>query len=280
MVTHDNARSSITKDGGCSVALLESYEVHDEDYTHYMSVGEITKYKTLPSQHRKNEWLASRLAAKYLFLDRLDMSNERDRRQGRPTLLKLTSERLRAFSPWMYQKVEVLLNDGTASRYAKLVWCGKDRPENISISHAGGMSCACLAVGHPAAVDIECAIPRIESFYRHNFTAAERQWATLGDATPSLRSEWLFTLLWSLKESALKLGWLKSLWNVPRIEIEGLPDINQIGQYWFTHKMNDEFDVFTARVTENCRVLESQVAITGTSKLILAVMNPFGGLTT
>lgn len=280
MVTHYNSSPNSALGGGCSVALLEACELRGEEFTSHLSVGERAKYMSLPSQRRKGEWLAGRLAAKYLFLNRLEMSHGAPGRPSSPTLSKLSSEALGVYSPWMYQKVEVLPNGGTSRRYAKLVWCGKDRPESISLSHAGGVSSACIAMGPPTAIDIETAVPRIDAFYRHNFTAAERYWATRGADGESIRSNWLFTLLWTLKESALKLGWLNQagVWDLPRIEIDGLPGLNQIGRFWYSSKMRDDFVVFTARVKEHSRVMKAEVAVTGTSNLILTVMNPLGGV--
>lgn len=280
MVTRYNSRTNSALGGGCSLALLESREVQGEEYARHLSISERATYRGLPSQRRKNEWLAGRLSAKYLFLNRLEMSQGTRGRQCVPTLSKLSSEVLGAYSPWMYQKVEVLPNGGTPSRYAKLVWCGKDRPESVSLSHAGSVSCACIAMGPPTAIDIETAVPRIDAFYRNNFTAAERYWVTRGAEGQSVRSDWLFTLLWTLKESALKLGWLNqaSVWDLPRIEIDGLPRVNHMGQFWWSSKMGDEFVVFTARVREHRRVMQTQVAVTGTRNLILSVMNPLGGV--
>jgi hypothetical protein len=275
-----NPRPNSTLSGGCDVALLESRELPGEEYTGYLSVAERVKYMGLPSQRRKREWLAARLAAKYLFLNRLEMSEGPQPRQWSPTLSKLSSAALGVYSPWMYQQVEVLPNDAPG-RHRKLVWCGKDRPESVSLSHARGVSCACIAMGRPTAIDIETAVPRIDAFYRKTFTAAEKYWVTRGAGGQTIRSDWLFTLLWTLKESAMKLGWLNqaSVWNLPRIEIDCLPGLKHVGQFWSNSKMSDDFEVFTARVREHGRVMQTQVAVTGTRNLILTVMNPLGGVT-
>jgi hypothetical protein len=280
MATQHSSRRNSALSGGCGAAFLESRELRGEESLGYLSNLERAKYAGLPSQARKREWLAGRLAAKYLFLNRLEMS-EGTHRQWGPTLLKLSWESLGAYSPWMYRKVEVLPNDTIPSRRPKIIWCGKDRPESVSLSHTGDVSCACLVMGPPTAIDIETAVPRIDAFYRNTFTAAERSWVTSGAEGKAITSDWLFTLLWTLKESALKLGWLNqpNIWNLPRIEIDGLPGFNEIGQFWYRSKMDDEFVVFTARVRERCRVMQTQVAVTGTRNLILTVMNPLSGAT-
>src|SRR6266404_5430182 len=165
MAMHYDSRPSSALNWGCRVALLESRELRSVESARYLSNREIAKYIVLPSQSRRSAWLAGRLAAKYLFLNRLEMSAETNR-QWVPTLVKLSSQALGAYSPWMYQQVEVLPSESTSS-HPKIVWCGKDRRESVSLSHAGGASCACIGIGSPTAVDIETAVPRIDAFYRN-----------------------------------------------------------------------------------------------------------------
>lgn len=273
---HSSSRNSTLSRGWCA-AWLDSRVLRGEEFLGYLSNLERAKYVGLPGQGRKREWLAGRLAAKYLFLNRLEMS-EGTQRQWSPTLLKLSPKSLGAYSPWMYRKVEVLPDDTVPGGRPKIVWCGKDHPENVSLSHTGNVSCACLVMGPAAAIDIETSVPRIDAFYRNTFTSAERSWVTSGAEGKAIRSDWLFTVLWTLKESALKLGWLNqpNIWDLPRIEIDGLPGADEISQFWYRSKMDDEFAVFTARVRERCRVMQTQVAVTGTRNLILTVMNPLG----
>lgn len=272
MVTHYNSQPNSALGGGCSVASLESREL-DHAYTDHLSVGERAKYASLPSQRRQTEWLAGRLAAKYLFLNRLEMSRTQDR-QWSPTLLKLSSEALGVYSPWMYQRVEVVGNGGKPS----LAWCGQARSESVSFSHSGSVSCASIAFGAPTVIDLETTGPRIDAFYRNNFTEAERSWALRGAGGESSKANWFFTLLWTLKESALKLGWLNSLWSLPRIEIAGLPGANNIGPFWYCKTMGNDFAMFTVSVKEHCRVMQVRVAVTGTRNFILTVMNPLSGV--
>jgi 4'-phosphopantetheinyl transferase EntD len=261
---------------GCFVGLLEVCELQNKEYTSYLSIAERAKYIGLQSQSRKGEWLAGRLTAKYLFLHRLEMSPGNQSKQWRPTLLQLSAAALGVYSPWMYQQVEVLTQDGRPS----LVWCGQERPESISLSHKGGVACASIAFRTPTAIDVETSVPRCDAFYRHNFTEVERHWVTRMADDEARGSNWFFTLLWTLKESALKLGWLKqsSLWHLPRIEIDDLPALNHIGPFWCNSAMGDDFVLFTARVREQRRVMQVQVAVTSTRNFVLTVMNPLIGV--
>jgi hypothetical protein len=260
----------------CSVGLLDAGELRPEEYTRYLSGDEKTNYMALRSQTRKREWLAGRLTVKYIFLNRLELSPEAQDEDWRPALSRLSSATLGDYSPWMYQKVQVLTSGGKPN----LTWCGKARPESISLSHSGDVSCASIGFGKATAIDIEAAVPRLDAFYRINFSELEKRWAIRVAGGEQIRSDWLFTLLWTFKESVLKLGWLKqaTIWSFPWIEINGLPRANDIRRFWHSSLMNSDFAVFTLSVKEHCRVRPVQVAVTGTRNLILTVMNPLGGV--
>ena len=275
MASHTKTEPNPARSNDCFVGLLEVCELHDKDYTSHLSADEGATYMLLSGQRRQSEWMAGRLAAKYLFLNGLEMSRETRRKAWRPTLSKLSAEALGVYSPWMYQQVEVLSNGGPPS----LIWCGKKRPERVSLSHAGGVSCASIACGAATAIDLETSVPRNDAFYRNTFTEVERDWVALGADGELSRSNWFFTFLWTLKESALKLGWLNqaSVWNLPRIEIDGLPGLKHLGPFWRGSKMDNAFVVCTARVKEDRRVMQVQVAVTGTRNFVLTVMNPLIG---
>jgi hypothetical protein len=263
----------------CVVGLLDVREVDVTQSIAYLSVGEKAKYMSLPNEKRKGEWLAGRLAIKYLFLNRLGMSESGKDREWKPTLAKLTKAALGVFSSWMYQNVEVLPNGETPGRHLKLAWCGKDRPENIALSHADGISCACLQPRSVASIDVETTVPRVDAFSRGNFTEAERSWVARSSDGNANRSNWLFTLLWTLKETALKSGWLsqKSIWGFPMFEIYDLPCPELMRSIWSASAMAADFVVFPAIVKEHRRVMRVQVGLTGTRDLILTVMNPMTG---
>lgn len=257
----------------CFVGTLDVCELQGGDYANHLSSDERAKYASLPGERRKSEWLAGRLAAKHLFLNRVEMFEGARSKNWRPALSKLSAEALGVYSPWMYRKVEVLTDDGKP----RFVWCGNARTERVSLSHTGGLSCACIASGTPTAIDVETSVRRHEAFYRNTFSEVERYWATRGADDKLSEANWYFTLLWTLKESALKLGWTASLWNLPRIEIDGLPGLNRLEPLWRSRTMGDAFVVFTARVKDACREMRVRVAVAGTRNYVLTVMNPLIG---
>lgn len=281
MLPHLKPEFSPTGSRGSFVGLLDARELRGGAYVRHLSVDERAKFTVLPSETRKDEWLAGRLAAKYIFLSGLERSQTPEPSQAtahhwKPTLSELSPEMLGVYSPWMYRKVEVVTNDGRPS----LVWCGQARSESISLSHSGSVSCASMSFGEPTAIDIETPLPRLDAFYRVNFSEAERRWAMRSAGGELTKTNWFFTLLWTLKESVLKLGWLNqsSIWNLPRIEIGDLPGLKNIGPSWYSNTMSNEFSIFTVRVKEHCRVMQVKVAITGTRNFILTVVNPLGGV--
>jgi phosphopantetheinyl transferase len=273
MVTRHSTNSNPALGGDCRVALLESRELDERDYTCHLSIDERTKYMALPNQTRKNEWLAGRLAAKYIFLSRLEAPQVTHKKRWRPSLSKLTSDSFNLYPAWMYQQVEV----ATGGAKPSLVWCGQARPEGVSLSHSGGLSCVSVAFNAFTAIDIENTAPRFAAFHRINFSNAERRWV---NAAPSFRSDWFFTLLWTLKESVLKLGCFAqaSIWNLPWIEIEGLPGVNDIEHFCFSSALSNDFAVFNLTVKQHTCAIPVQVAVTGTRSLVLTVLNPLTGV--
>ena len=270
MVTSSHVLPDASPAFGCNVAILDSGTLTIEEYGNHLSVNERETYARLSTPGQRTRWMAGRLAAKYLFLS----SPGRARLQRKPTLSHLSSEALRVFSPWLYRQIEVVVMVGGKPG---LSWCGEARAESISLSHSNGVSCACLGMDASVGVDIETTVSRLDAFYRQNFTAAERSWAT----SNSIRSDWLFTLLWSLKESALKLSLptqAAGVWDIPKIEITCLPAPEQIGKFWSGKAIDEEFAVFNARVEAASRSLPVRVAVNGKDNFVLAVMNTLEGV--
>jgi phosphopantetheinyl transferase len=276
MASHTKTETNPARANGCFVGVLDVCELQDREYLSHLSADESAKYASLRGGRRQSEWLAGRLAAKYLFLSRMERPQEiRSERLWSPTLAKLSAAALGVYSPWMYRKIEVLAQD----EKPLLVWCGQERAESLSISHAGGIACASIAREQPIAIDVETTAHRNGAFYRNTFTEVEKNWVARVAGVELSSTNWYFTLLWTLKESALKLGWLNgaSIWNLPRIEIDGLPGVNHLGTFWCDARMADAFIVFTARIRAACRAMQVQVAVAGTRNFVLTVMNPLIG---
>ena len=258
---------------GCTAALLESSELLNADYTTHLSLSERKRCEQISST-RQLEWLAARLAAKYLFLSQFQMGQSALPREDR--IVKLTSDRLRRHSPWMYRHVEVLPPEEAPDEKPVLTWCGARRNENISLSHMAGISCASMAAT-PVAIDIEAATSRVTAFYQKTFTTAEQEWVKGRARDDEFKSHWFFTLLWTLKESALKLKLLSTatIWELPRLEIK---DLSDFPDFALSDDLSDRLALdhlvsFPVRIKEPQGELPVQVAVAGTRKWVLTVMN-------
>jgi phosphopantetheinyl transferase (holo-ACP synthase) len=235
------------------------------------------RWEQISSTPRKLEWLAARLAAKYLFLNRFEMGQHAlPREHG---LIKLTCDMLRRHSPWTYRHVEVLPPNDKSQEKPVLTWCGARRNEHVSLSHTRGVACASIST-IPTAVDIEVATSRVGAFYRKTFTAAEQTWVSSNARDDEFKASWFFTLLWTLKESALKLKLLTSttVWELPRIEIKGLPDVDKFAPTDTDALTLDHLVSFAVRIKEPQGELPVQVAVAGTRDWILTVMNSRPGV--
>jgi Phosphopantetheinyl transferase len=235
----------------------------------HLSAAEMERYVSIGNSRRRLKWLAGRLAAKYVFLSRFELGQRQS--SSKPQLLRLSRHKLSNYSSWMYQKVEVLPKKDANPT---LIWCDEPQSESISLSHTDDVSCACLSFAGPIGIDIENSVPRASSFYRRTFTAAEQSWARHASGKDRFSTEWLFTLLWTLKESALKLQTAnQTVWDLPRIEILGLPKLENFSLSRKDRTLATDFLTFPAGVKAPYRTRQVQVAVTGSRNLILTVMN-------
>ncbi len=198
---------------GCALALLAATAVAEPSHGDRLSSREAAHLSGLGHPRVRRRWLAGRLAAKTLLLSGgpgIDVLNVLD---------VLDGERLRAFPAARYREIELL---PVASGPPRLTWRGREVPARVSISHGGGLSCAALAAaGAATGIDLETVAPRVEAFYRGNFTPGERRWAEDGARATGLSREWLYTFLWTLKEAAFKSGAtaIQGVWEFAGLEI-------------------------------------------------------------
>jgi len=259
----------------CAVAVVASKEVSGAAYVECLSEREQARYAGIGHPDRQARWLAGRLAAKYLFL--MQMNRAGTIGAGPPMLVPLTFERLAAFLPWMYRHVEVLPPETTPRGAPRLTWGGEACPDHrVSISHANGTTCACIAAGSTLGIDLEESVPRIHAFYRGNFTDAERQWVAQSASETRFSPAWLYTLLWTLKEAVLKANILEkeiSVWDFPRIGVQLQVDPRQLTAASRQARLGDHFVVCDARISSPAGRADVRVAMTATRKLVLSVLN-------
>jgi phosphopantetheinyl transferase (holo-ACP synthase) len=121
----------------------------------------------------------------------------------------------------MYQQVEIVTDHLRPGEQPRLAWGGRESHVCVSLSHSNGQSCAYLDSGGPIGLDLEEAAPRLGSFYQHNFSVRERGWVNQIERQSGTGWPWLYTLLWTLKEAAIKsdCSGSSTLWSMPLIEV-------------------------------------------------------------
>jgi hypothetical protein len=161
------------------------------------------------------------LVAKFCFLDCFGWVAAPGLDAWRPRITQVRAQDLKKFSPWMYRQVELVTEDSRGGEPPRLTWAGRARQVAVSLSHADGQSCVYLDSAGPIGLDLEEAAPRRDSFYRHNFSPLEQAWVDRLNLRTGAEPAWLFTLLWTLKEAALKAddSGRSSLWRMRGLEV-------------------------------------------------------------
>jgi hypothetical protein len=192
------------------VAALDSSVLAGFDCAEFLTPRERQESLRFRAPGRKSEWLAARLASKFLFLT--EQSGTVD-----------ASDLLR-FPPATYRSVEVTRDDRI--RFGLPQVCRGNECRDVAISHANGVACVLLGEGKPGeretiAVDVERVEARTPVFYRGNFTAGETARAEEYSRRVGLNPAWTLTLLWSIKECLLKTRAYNdlSVWDMPFIDL-------------------------------------------------------------
>jgi phosphopantetheinyl transferase len=250
--------------------VLSWSELEQGDQLQRLSTREQSHLASLKHSRRRQSWVAGRMAAKFCFLRTFGSPAMAPRRSEMPEMVAVDARSLDAFSPWMYRQVEV----SPAGGPPRLSWSGRKSTVQLSLSHTSGQSCAYLDSSGPIGLDIEEALPRREAFYRGNFTASEQGWAErIARATGAPRA-WVYTLLWTIKESALKsdAAGRDTIWNMPLIEV-ALPV--EAGDPVFAPSpgpLGAAMSSFTVRVSQAGGESLFRVGVSATKTRILSVM--------
>ena len=240
---------------GCALALLAATAVAEPSHGDRLSSREATHLSGLAHPRVRRRWLAGRLAAKSLLLSG----------GGLAALDVLDDERLRAFPAARYREIELL---PVASGPPRLTWHGREVPARVSISHGGGLSCAALAAAGAATV-----VPRVEAFYRGNFTPGERRWAEDGARSTGLSRDWLYTFLWTLKEAAFKSGatTIRGVWGFAGLEIRLPADLAERLEASRRPALGERFAAFETLVCAAQRRTLARIETTSTPGVVLSL---------
>jgi 4'-phosphopantetheinyl transferase EntD len=256
-----------------SVATLASDALVEKEFMGCLTLAERDRLLGIRNATRRKKWLAGRMAAKYLYLERQNPLRPR-RAPAEMEFTELARDNIASFAPSSYREVEILPVGGSTGNVPRL--SARDAEQNypdISLSHTDGLSCACLAYGATVGVDLELPVRRLDSFYRVNFTRAESEWVRVISGRNDINPFWLYTVLWSLKESALKFRHCgeSSVWDIPNIEINMLSDTTDWARLYNRTALGEGFVFVPIEINERCGTRHAQAALTATRHLILVI---------
>jgi 4'-phosphopantetheinyl transferase EntD len=261
---------------GCSAALLEAETLarRGSNYSDHLSVAEREWYRALRTEKRRSEWLAGRLAAKYLFLNRLELGEDSDGREWPPRIIPLSAGMLEDFPASLFRAVELYPSRDPGGGPPWLQFYGRRHESAVSVSHAGNNACVCLSKYVTVGIDIENILPKVAAFYQSNFTIAEREWVDRVGVSEQVGRDWLYTLLWTVKEAALKARAVvhKNPWGFTGVGVDGLPLPWDLLSATVTGNWGDYFGLFTAWIEEQHVSTPVQVAFAATSHLIVTLV--------
>ena len=258
-----------------SVATLESNTLNEEEYQGCLTARERQQLAGFSNENRRKKWLAGRMAGKYLYLSRSVEGQFQSGLAEQVSFLELTQDHLRSFAPRLYRDVEILPDAGSQGNIPRIrtqadVMTGFC---NISISHTDYLSCAYLTRSSSVGIDLERATSRIGSFYHINFTCSETGWVRKTACACDVSMLWLYTVLWSLKESVLKSDHSReaSLWRIPSVEVSVQTEKVNWKKLYEHETLGAEFLFLTIAFNNQSKDRRARVALTATRHLILVI---------
>ncbi len=252
-------------------ALWDTRGLDVRDWTDRLSFLELEALRYLNRPARVREWLAGRMLVKHLFLGRGASSTSKPPSTAW-RIRRLRSHDLNQFPRQLSRLVEVQRGELAAARPQRVLFRGKRTPYSVSLTHRGQTVSACIDRSCGLGVDLEESIARRPPFYRFNYTPTERAWVESTARAGGLDRNWLFTLLWTLKEAWLKSGSsrLQSIWDLARLQVapEGR------WQPWSACRdsLGAVFSSFQATISEPDQRVSVQAAVTATSSRILSIL--------
>lgn len=240
------------------LATLDSSLLTGRSYEEFLSPREREEFLRFRTPVRKSEWLAGRLASKFLFLSE---------HSG-----VLSAADLARFPPSMYSGTEVMRSDSERFGLPRVGAGGEFR--DVAISHTNGIACALLGNGETIAVDMERVESRAPVFYRGNFTERERAWAAGCFHRLDLNQHWTLTLLWSIKECLLKTPAYNglSIWNMPSLDLRIVSGEDGLAHPQSAREFSGGFVFLNVEATGRNGTVPHLVAVSGRYDLVVTAI--------
>ena len=202
-----------------STALLDLGAINPDRYAGHMSDSENARVRAFRRPERGIQSLCARLSLKYLVLMQL-CGRFCDR------FVELDQSTIDGFPAWLYREISFISSSQSAA--PTLTWCGAPVQEiHVSLSHHDNCCAATIANHTRVGVDVDSPASKPAAFCRDYFSDTERAWIAhhAVDVDPILS----FSLLWSLKECALKSADAAQGWSAIRlIRIVSFPEIDAL----------------------------------------------------
>jgi hypothetical protein len=242
------------------VAALHSAALHGRSYLDCFSDSERRQILGTRNLQRRQERLAGRLAAKFLFLNQHCGANL----NSLPALAHLTPAHLDRFTAADYRSAEVFRSEEVCAGMPQI------GGQSIAITHKSGLSCAFLGI----SVDMESVEPRTPAFYSGNFTPLERSWVADAADRLKLDPQWTFTFLWTVKECMLKTYWFGdlSLADLPSMQVRIAANEDQLVYPHFAPEFLPRFVFLQTEVADRRRTVQADLAVSGQQDLILTAV--------
>ncbi len=243
----------------------------DSSRTDYLSSRERERLRHIGHVNRKARWIAGRLLVKYLLLERHDAAAEKT---CETPLRSIAATSLDRFPAWRYREIEIVPRCLRTGGHPTLTWSGESPPPYFSLAHTAGLTAACFDRTSPIGLDAEVSCARHEAFYRVNFTPRERRWANRTAESGGLDTHRLYTLLWCMKESALKSRQADgvSLWEIPRIEFVPPDQVGPIVDALGSKTLGERPAVFDAEFCDGGQCGMGLFGVTASLDVVLTVM--------
>src|SRR5258708_29731555 len=120
------------------IGILNSAELSVDDRSLWLSASEIQEFSSIGNSRRADEWLAGRVAAKFLFLKR---ERAADHKSFELHLQEITRKQLEDFTSEIYRAVTTGRDRSPKGGPALVGRIGMD-PVKVAISHVNGLACA------------------------------------------------------------------------------------------------------------------------------------------
>jgi hypothetical protein len=200
-------------------AVLDFGNSNPDRYAYFLSAEELSWIRTFRNRERQQQSMSARLCLKYLFLLQMD-SCISDR------VVRIRDEELNRYPEWLYREISLIVDRPHAGR--RFTWCGTRFPGiSVSLSHSHSICGASFSTDRRVGMDVEIVERRSHSFCRSYFSHAERTWVETHSS--SVDAAWLYTLLWSLKESGLKTAASElGFSDIARLEVSRFPDCGKL----------------------------------------------------